>query len=144
MRNTAGTAVAPWRTLHDRCATAILAVFLPARRAHPNFVPPGLAPSAGGGLPPPLHSGGPHSPLGIQGHLPGDDLPGVGGHPAHDGQEAAVGHPFAVVDRLAGADAGEQLVVLVLVHVVPVARAAAVAPRLLAGDRVTDVDVHDA
>src|SRR5262249_10582488 len=62
---------------------------------------------------------------GVQGLLPGDDLAGVGGHAAHDGQEAAVGHPLAVVDGLAGPDAGEQLVVLVLVHVVLVAGPAA-------------------
>src|SRR5579875_1754863 len=56
--------------------------------------------------------------LGIQGHVPGDDLAGVGGHAPHDGHQRALGHPFAVVDRLAGADAGEQLVVLVLIHII--------------------------
>ena len=45
--------------------------------------------------------------LGIQGHVPGNDLPGVRGHAAHDGQQRALGHVVAVVDRLAGADAGE-------------------------------------
>src|SRR5205823_8431965 len=35
-----------------------------------------------------------------------------------DGHEGALGHVVAVVDWLAGADAGDQLVVLVLVHAV--------------------------
>ena len=42
---------------------------------------------------------------------------GVGGRAAHQGQQRAVGGLLAVVDRLAGADRGEHLVVLDLVHV---------------------------
>src|SRR5262249_40534705 len=46
-----------------------------------------------------------------------DGLAAVRGEAAHDGHERAVGAAFAVVDGLAFADAGEELVVLVLVHV---------------------------
>src|SRR5262249_48095094 len=63
-------------------------------------------------------------------HLPGDRLAGVGGHAAHDGQERAPGHVLAVVERPAGADAGGELVVLGLVHVVR--RPVVVDPGLLA------------
>ena len=56
--------------------------------------------------------------LRVHRHVPGDRLAGVGGHAAHDRQQRALGHVLAVVDRLAAADAGEQLVVLGLVDVV--------------------------
>src|SRR5262249_14176274 len=72
----------------------------------------------------------------VQRPVPGDDLAGVARHAAHDGHERAPGHPLAVVDRLAGADAGEQLVVLRLVHVVVEAGRLPVAPRPGAPDRV--------
>ena len=45
-------------------------------------------------------------------------MAGVGGHAAHDGDQRAASHVLAVVERLAVADAGEQLVVLGLVHLV--------------------------
>ena len=44
-------------------------------------------------------------------------MAGVGGHAAQDRHERALAHVVAVVDRLAAADAGEQLVVLGLVDV---------------------------
>src|SRR5258708_22530513 len=50
--------------------------------------------------------------------LPGDCLPGVRGHAASDGEQGALGHPDAVVDRLAVANGGEEFVVLGLVHFV--------------------------
>src|SRR5262249_35194090 len=71
--------------------------------------------------------------LGGEGLLPGDRLAGIGGHPAHDRHERALAHPLAVVDRLARADAGEELVVLLLVHVA-LALAPGDAPALLALD----------
>src|SRR5262249_17846038 len=74
--------------------------------------------------------------LGVHGHLPGDDLAGVGGHAAHDGHERALGHPLAVVDGLARADAGEQLVVLDLVHVLGLGLGP---PARLAGGRRPDL-----
>src|ERR1035438_9118341 len=54
--------------------------------------------------------------LRVHGLLPGDFLAGVGGHAAHDSHERAVRHPLAIVDRPAVADAGEQFIVLVLIH----------------------------
>src|SRR6266446_10486580 len=50
--------------------------------------------------------------------LPGDRLPGVRGHATGDGEQGALGHPDAVVDRLAVANGREELVVLGLVHIV--------------------------
>ena len=55
--------------------------------------------------------------LGIHRLVPGDLLSSVGGHASHDGHERAVSHPDAVVDGLAVADRGEQLVVFDLEHV---------------------------
>src|SRR5439155_16748770 len=49
--------------------------------------------------------------------LPGDLLARVGGLPAEDRHERAVRGRLGVVDQLAAADAGEQLVVFHLVHV---------------------------
>ncbi|MFN9956680.1 MAG: hypothetical protein ACK55I_26565, partial [bacterium] len=45
--------------------------------------------------------------LRVPGHVPGDLLAGVGGPPAHDGQQRALGQRLAVVHRLAVADALE-------------------------------------
>src|SRR6266699_1553032 len=50
--------------------------------------------------------------------LPGDRLPGVRGHAASDGEQGALSHPDAVVDRLAVTNGREEFVVLGLVHVV--------------------------
>src|SRR5689334_15530140 len=55
--------------------------------------------------------------LGVQRLVPTDDLAGVGGHAAHDRQQGAARHVGAVIDRVARADRGEELVVLGLVHV---------------------------
>src|SRR5262249_30053460 len=55
--------------------------------------------------------------LSIQCLVPRDFLPGVGSHATHDSHERALGHPLAVVDRFAIANAGKQLVVLLLVHI---------------------------
>src|SRR3954469_24945283 len=49
--------------------------------------------------------------------FPGDFLARIGGHAAHDRQQRAVRHADAIIDRLPLADAREELVMLVLIHV---------------------------
>src|SRR4051812_32919742 len=69
--------------------------------------------------------------LGIEGVIPANDLAGVSGHAAHDGEHGALGHAIAVVDGFAFADGGEEFVVLDLIHV---GTFALEAPLLLADD----------
>src|SRR5512145_924824 len=49
--------------------------------------------------------------------LPGDFLAGVAGELAHDGDECAPGHVITVIEAIAGADRGEQPVMLDLIRV---------------------------
>src|SRR5262249_44058575 len=69
-----------------------------------------------------------------------DGLAGVRDHAPEDGHHGAEDHAVAVVDRLAGADAGEQLVVLLLVHVAGLAGGLR---RQLPGALAGDLVAHD-
>src|SRR5436309_3945592 len=55
--------------------------------------------------------------LRVQRLFPGDFLPGIGGHASHERDQRALGHPRAIIDRFAFPNAGEEFVMLVLVHV---------------------------
>ncbi len=55
--------------------------------------------------------------LGVNRLVPGDLLPGMAGHAAHEREHGALRHPFAVVDHLALSNRREEFIVLDLVHV---------------------------
>src|SRR5262249_29049970 len=71
-------------------------------------------------------------------HVRSDNFSGVCGRTAHQGEQRAGGGLFAVVDRLAGADGGEHLVVLDLVHVAFSCLGPAIAPGGRATDRIAE------
>ena len=48
--------------------------------------------------------------------FPGDFLPGVGGHAAHDRHQRGVAHVLAVIDRLAVANRAQKSHVLIPIH----------------------------
>ena len=76
--------------------------------------------------------------LGVEDEVGRDDLAGVGGRAAHQGQQRALSRRFAVVDRLAGPDRGEHLVVLDLVHVGLLRVRVPISPFVLAGDGIAE------
>src|SRR5262249_19877921 len=55
---------------------------------------------------------------------------------SHDCHERALGHVVAIVDRLARPDAGEKLVMFVLIHVIFTAVGRSIAPAMLSLNRV--------